>query len=161
MQFLAEFINSSNSIFLAVERTSGILLVVQNDTGVPLALSGIYSLNTGSAVKPNAAVHAVLGMGGCTQVFDAVVQYVSVDVVNKVHRFIAVVRPDKPMHCVQLVHVFDSAVTIPVYSTSRAVSTLVWSGLFPEQLAVFVVKKLFDFLARQVVVARVGLISHR
>ena len=121
----------------------------------------MYAFDAGRTVPTHFSVHAILRMSNRPQVFDAVVEHVAVDVVNKSHGGIAVVRPDKSMHCVQLVHIFDPAVAIAVDGTSRAPNLTTPSALLPEKLSVPVFKQDIGFLARQVVVARVGLIRHR
>lgn len=161
MQFLAELVNGGHSVFLVVERASGILLVVQDDTGVPLAFSEIYAFDPRSAVKPNAAVHAVLGMGGCSQVLDAVVQHVAVDVIHKRNRIIAVHHPHQTVNGVELAVDFDAAIAVAINAASRSAHLTASATLLPIQLAVAVLKKNVCLLARQVVVARVGLICHR
>jgi hypothetical protein len=95
------------------------------------------------------------------QVFDAVVQYVAVDVINKIHGGIAVHCPNYAMNSVQFVHVFDASVAIAVHCTSRSPKLTTPSALLPEKLSIPVFEQDIGFLARQVVVARVGLIRHR
>ena len=95
------------------------------------------------------------------KIFDAIIQHVAVDMVDKSYWLVAVVRPHKAVHRVELIHILDPSITVAVDSASGLIGPFIWSGPFPEKLAVFVIKKLFDLLARQVVVARVGLIRHR
>lgn len=107
------------------------------------------------------AIHAILRVCNCPEIFNAVIQYIAVDVVDKVHWVVAVVRPDKPVHCIQLALVFDSSVAIAVHCTSGAPKLATPPALLPEKFSIPVFKQDIGFLARQVVVARVGLIRHR
>ena len=140
MQFLAQLVNSGNSVFFAVKVTSRVGLVIKRYASVPLVLFPCDALYARLAVKPHAAVHAILRMGGAAQIFNAIVQHVAVDVVNERDWLVAVVRPHKTMYGVELVHDFDSAVTIAVDGTSGSISAFVWTDLLPEKLAVSVVK---------------------
>ncbi len=161
VQFFSEFVNGSGCIFLAIKVASGVHLVVQSDAAVPLILFPHDALDARLVIGALAAVHAVLGMGGCSQVLDAVVQHVTVDVIHKRNRIIAVHHPHQPVNGVELAVDFYSAIAVTIDAASRSVHLTASTTLFPIQLAVAVFKKNVCLLARQVVVARVRLICHR
>jgi len=80
-------------------------------------------------------------MGSCPQVFDAVVQLIAIDVINKLRWLVAVHHPNQTMNGVELVVDFDATVSITIDGSGDHPNAATIAADFPEQLAIPVLKK--------------------
>jgi len=136
LQFLSEFVYGSGCIFFAIKVTSGIHLVVQGDAAVPLVFFPHHAFDARLVVGTLATVHAVLGMGSCPQVFDAIVQHIAVDVIHERNRIVAVHDPHQAVNGVEFAVNFDAAIAISIDTASRSSHLAAFTRLLPIQFAI-------------------------